>query len=76
MYALFGFIGGLIFLFATLMSQSNPDPAEHVPMIVGIAAPLYMPILYGALGFIGGYISAWVYNFIASRLGGIQIETQ
>jgi hypothetical protein len=38
------------------------------------AAIVVLPVLYGALGFIGGVISAALYNVIASVAGGIELE--
>ena len=32
------------------------------------------PLLYGVLGFLIGASSAWVYNLVAGRVGGIEIE--
>jgi hypothetical protein len=32
------------------------------------------PLLYGVLGFLIGAIAAWVYNLVAGRVGGIEIE--
>jgi len=34
---------------------------------------LIVPILYGVLGFIGGIISALIYNLVASWTGGIEV---
>ena len=41
---------------------------------MGIAAVIVMPIIYGVLGFIGGIISAAMYNLIAGFVGGIEME--
>ena len=32
------------------------------------------PLLYGVLGFVVGAFAAWVYNLVAGRVGGIEIE--
>jgi len=42
--------------------------------IFGIGAIILMPLLYGFFGFIGGLIEAFLYNFIAERVGGIEME--
>jgi len=41
----------------------------------GIAAIIALPVLYGIFGFIGGLISAALYNLFAGMVGGIEIET-
>ncbi len=41
-------------------------------LVLGILAP----VLYGAMGFVLGAIGAWVYNLIATRLGGIEIQLE
>jgi hypothetical protein len=32
------------------------------------------PILYGLIGFFLGALNAWVYNYAARQIGGIQLE--
>ena len=41
-----------------------------------VAFGIFAPVFYGGLGFLFGAFGAWVYNQIAQRLGGIQIELQ
>ena len=38
--------------------------------VVMVAAPL----LYGVVGFLLGAFAAWIYNLVAGRIGGIEIE--
>jgi hypothetical protein len=44
----------------------------------GSAFPIFMiigfPVIYGLLGFIFGALFAWVYNIVAKKTGGIEIE--
>ena len=35
-----------------------------------------MPVLYGALGFIGGAIGALLYNLFAKWVGGFELEME
>ena len=35
---------------------------------------LLLPVLYAAAGFVGGILGAVIYNLIAKRIGGIEIE--
>jgi len=32
------------------------------------------PVIYGAMGFVIGALTAWIYNLVARRIGGIQLE--
>jgi hypothetical protein len=41
---------------------------------MGIAAVIFFPILYGALGFVFGALGAFLYNLIANWVGGVKIE--
>ena len=36
---------------------------------------LLMPLLYAGLGFLGTAISAWIYNIVAARVGGLEFTT-
>lgn len=35
-----------------------------------------MPILYGLCGFVATFVGAILYNFIASKIGGIEFTTR
>jgi hypothetical protein len=37
---------------------------------------ILMPVIYGVMGFIGGVISAAVYNLVARWIGGIELEVE
>ena len=41
-----------------------------------LAFGIFAPFLYGGIGFVFGAIGAWIYNVIAKRLGGIEIELE
>ena len=43
---------------------------------LGIAAIVIFPIVYSVLGFVGGWVVASVYNWVARTVGGIVIETR
>jgi hypothetical protein len=40
----------------------------------GLSSLIWLPVLYGLLGFVIGWIAAWSYNLVAGRTGGIRIE--
>ena len=65
LYGLMGLIALPIFLLISMVS-----PAEDAPS-VGFA--LVIPILYGVLGFVFTAIGCAVYNWVAGKVGGIEI---
>ena len=66
-YAIIGLIAGLFFALAG---------STFLGVGFGFAAIIILPLFYGIMGFIGGAIFAAIYNFIASKVGGIVLETR
>ncbi len=76
-YGALGILVGLFLAFFSLVGAAFAanNPAARVPPIaLGIAAIIVAPIFYGVLGFIGGVISAALYNVAARIMGGIEID--
>lgn len=72
LYAIFGLItGAFMSLFAIL-----GEDGSGMGIVFGVGAIVCVPILYGVGGLVGGYVTAWVYNFLSRRVGGIEIETE
>ena len=44
--------------------------------LFGVGAIVFLPILYGVLGFVGGALMSALYNMAAGLVGGIEIETR
>jgi hypothetical protein len=42
----------------------------------GVVTLVLAPILYGVLGALVNALMAWIYNQVAARLGGIEIEIE
>lgn len=42
--------------------------------VTGVGCVLAAPFLYAAMGFIIGVIGAAIYDVIARRIGGIEVE--
>jgi hypothetical protein len=73
-YAFMGFLFGA---FMTLLGVlGNAAGAQQGPggILFGVGAVIVLPIVYGIGGFVGGIISAAVYNFVVSMVGGIEFE--
>ncbi len=67
-YGLLGIVGGAFVALLGLVSASFSRAAGGLVMI------LLAPVIYAAVGFIGGYIVAWLYNALAPRVGGINFS--
>jgi hypothetical protein len=57
--------------FSFLLHGSNPQPYWGLWLVL---PAILAPILYGLIGFLMGALAAWVYNFAARQIGGIQLE--
>jgi hypothetical protein len=82
-YAAMGLlIGALFSLFALLgmafsgtqrgLAQNAVSPL--IGAVIGLGAIVMCPILYGMMGFVFALIGAWLYNLVASKVGGIEID--
>lgn len=84
-YALFGFIVGILFavlggsILAGLLGMAGGSiPARALGGLgaLSVLAIIIFPIIYFILGFIGSAIAAILYNVVAPRVGGIQVELE
>jgi hypothetical protein len=77
-YAAFGLIVGFIMsifaLVGTVANFGSDGSGSVFGLIFGIGAVFILPIFYGIVGFLGGLISAGIYNLIARYSGGLEIE--
>ena len=80
MYGAIGLIAGLI---VSVIAMFGGFAAAQTEMggggalmggIMGVGAVIVFPLLYGGLGFVGGAISALIYNLFAGIAGGIEIN--
>lgn len=58
-----------------LSLPSLPTGLGSIFGLIGILAIVILPILFAIVGFIVGVVGAAIYNVIAARLGGIEVET-
>lgn len=62
----------IVFLPLMLLSASfNP---KGLPALTGVG--VLMPLLYAVMSYVMVWIGCWMYNLIAPRVGGIQIEVE
>jgi hypothetical protein len=75
--ALYGLLVGLpMACFMSMMGSAMDQYGGGGGMMggIGIAAVILYPIMGAVFGFIGGLIGAFVYNFAAERVGGVEME--
>ena len=80
LYALMGLIFGAIFscvsLFGAAAAMSEIGGEGAFGLLFGIGGIIFLPLMYGIMGFIMGLIMAVLYNLIAKFAGGIEVQTQ
>jgi hypothetical protein len=77
-YAVVGLLfGAFMSLFAIGGAMFMPEGQGGVfGALLGVAAIVVLPVFYGALGFIGTFIGALIFNAAAGVTGGIEVEVQ
>ena len=68
---IFGFFFTFFSLFGMILSR---DGFMARSMIFGMGAVIFIPVLYGILGFLVGLLMGALYNILAKWVGGIEIE--
>lgn len=72
-FALAGVVGAFAQQ-AQAQNAAGPPAALMAAMMFGFG--LFMPVIYGVMGFIFGIIMAFVYNLVAHWMGGIEVEVE
>jgi hypothetical protein len=67
-YGFLGIIGGVMFLLLSILSKGNAW--------AGLLVAVVIPVFYGVMGFVLGYIAAWAYNMVAKKFGGLEFEIE
>jgi hypothetical protein len=75
------FAGGFVFLISLAgmgagggVGGGGAGQNAAMAMGMGVGMMLFMPIIYGIMGFIGGLLNAFVFNVVAGMSGGIEME--
>ncbi|MEB2774965.1 DUF3566 domain-containing protein [Algoriphagus sp. D3-2-R+10] len=70
-----GFVIGIFYaLFFSIFSGIIGDELPVSGAGLGIGMAIVFPIIYGIMGFIIGALGAVIYNFVASKIGGLEIQ--
>lgn len=82
LYGGFGLVfGAIVALVAVVPGGFAQAAGENAPpaflgALFGVGAVIFMPIMYGILGVVGGALTAWLYNTFARLVGGLEVELQ
>ena len=80
LYAFWGFIFGAIMALVAMagagMTASDNPMSAWFGGLFGVGAIIFLPIIYGIFGAIGGALTAVMYNVVAGMVGGLSIETE
>ncbi len=74
MYGALGLIFIPVFLLIALVGSVAPEAQQTGFMAMGLGFAIFAPVMYAAIGFIGGVIGAALYNLFAKWVGGIEVE--
>lgn len=73
-----GLLGIFVGIIYALMFSLIGGLGDGLPLSdsggLGIAMLIIVPILYGVIGFVIGALGAVIYNFVAKKFGGLEIE--
>jgi hypothetical protein len=68
-----------LFVWVLSLAQFGRAGAGLAPLFGlagGAFAVVFLPIIYGVIGFVTTLIGAWLYNLVAGWVGGIRLEVQ
>lgn len=75
MYFVMGLIGGAFFSLVSLAGAAAGNREQRWGgVLFGVLAIVFLPLIYAALGALGGAIMAGLYNLFAHLVGGIELE--
>lgn len=74
LYALFAVIGGGAMLASGAGSEAGIGGGMLI--VIGLVAVVAAPVFYGLIGFVGGALSAWLFNLASGYVGGLEVDAQ
>jgi hypothetical protein len=78
---LYGILGLIVGCFVALFSLVGGAVSEELGgaalgALFGVGAVIFLPILYGFLGFLMALVGAALYNLAAGWIGGIEVQIE
>ncbi len=75
-YGTLGLIFMPIFLLVGFAGMMTGGRGSVFSGVAGIVLAIFLPVLYGGMGFVMGAISALLYNLFAKWIGGIEVQVE
>jgi hypothetical protein len=75
-YGCMGLIVAPFFLLIGVLGSLAGQQKSPFAGIFGVILALFMPVLYGAMGFVMGLIGGLLYNLFARWVGGFELEME
>lgn len=75
-YACMGLIFAPVFLLIGLLGSMVGQQKTPFAGMFGVIFALFMPVIYGVIGFLAGAVGGLLYNLFARLVGGIELEMQ
>jgi uncharacterized membrane protein len=72
MYLVMGLVFGVIMYIVSIVPSLAGE--SEIPEGDGVVLFFLFTFGYGIIGWIGGYVFAWLYNVVAKHFGGVEIE--
>lgn len=76
LYGAMGLLFTPVFLLMSAISAHLPAGQRGMFAQMGVGFVVAAPFLYAAIGFVVGWVSATVYNFVARQINGIETEVE
>lgn len=75
LYAVVGFFTGLMFSVLSLVGSSSfSGSGLFSKSFMSVGVVVFLPIIYGLMGLVSGALVALVYNIVAEKFGGLELE--
>ena len=75
-HAAIGIVFGVFFVLIGTVGLAASPAQPKLGMIGILIIAAMSPFIYGAIGFVVGALGALLYNWIASSIGGIEMELE
>lgn len=75
-YGMMGLLFGVIMSVAVILGSTFGATGDNkvVGIIFGVGAAIFVPVIYGVMGFVSGVVSGWLYNIAVRWTGGLEVE--